>query len=328
MTNLACPSCAAAGSRRIDEVPAAVLRAGYAGASLRVDIAALLADAAPTVALMHCPACDLRWYTGGVPGDAAFYEALQQHAWYYQGDKAEFPFAAAHVQPGQRLLEVGCGRGAFAAHLPAGVHYRGIEFNAEAVAKARAAGLDVQIRDLHDEAREQAGAYDAVAHFQVLEHVPDPGRFMRSSAAALREGGRLIVAVPAEDSFIGLAESSWLNMPPHHLTRWSDRALTAAFRAAGVEPVTTWHEPVAPEHAAWQGNVLATAGWLGLLGLAPALAARAGLNKAGRAAMKLPGVRATLQARALRHHPQAVRGHSLCMVGIKRGGSNAAPAST
>lgn len=318
MTPTACPSCGAAGSRRIDEVSAAALAAGYAGASLKVDVHSLVAQAAPVVALMHCGQCDLKWYAGGAVGDAAFYEALQQHAWYYQGDKAEFPFAATHVKPGQTLLEVGCGRGAFAAHLAPGVAYRGIEFNAEAVAKARAAGLEVEVRDLHDEASSRPGAYDVVCHFQVLEHVPDIAGFLRSSVAALREGGTLIVAVPAEDSFIGLAESAWLNMPPHHLTRWSDAALERAFRAAGVEPHTTWHEPVAPEHVAWRHNVLAATGWLSLLGLQPGLLARPRLNRAGRAAMKLPGVRAAFERRALRLHPQAAHGHSLCIVGTKR----------
>lgn len=318
-----CPSCGADDGRSIDRVDATVLVAGYASSSLGFDVRGLVAGGDPVVELVQCDTCDLKWYKGGAIGDAPFYEALQRHAWYYQGDKAEYAFAASQLRVGWRLLEVGCGRGAFAQRIPQGVSYRGIEFNAEAVGKARAAGLNVEVRDVYDEARSRPGYYDVVCHFQVLEHVPDVAGFLRGSVAALREGGMLIVAVPAEDSFVGLAESSWLNMPPHHQTRWSDRALDAAFRAAGVEPGVIWHEAVAPEHADWQGNVLATAGWQSLFGIAPGLCARTVLNKAGRAAMKVPGVRAALQRRALRLWPTAARGHTVCLVGTKRAGTAA-----
>jgi SAM-dependent methyltransferase len=66
-----------------------------------------------------------------------------------------------------------------------------------------------------------------VCAFQVLEHVPDPRAFLASCVYCLKPGGRLILSVPAEDSFTGLVPNNCLNLPPHHLTRWSDKALLA-----------------------------------------------------------------------------------------------------
>ena len=119
------------------------------------------------------------------------------------------------------MLEVGCGRGAFASLLKAqqpSVRYRGLEFNQAAVQAACAAGHDVVCRTLSDGAAQRPGHHDLVCHFQVLEHVPDPLAFTRDSVAARRPGGLLLVAVPAEDRFIGQQRDAWLNMPPHHLT--------------------------------------------------------------------------------------------------------------
>ena len=109
-----------------------------------------------------------------------------------------------------------------------------------------------------------------VGHFQVLEHVTDPKGFMQGCVKALKSGGKLLMAVPVEDSFVGRAESTWLNMPPHHLTRWSNTALANAVRSVGVNPVETWHEPVADYDQAWHRTVVIAAGWKSLLGKAPA----------------------------------------------------------
>lgn len=103
-----CPLCSSTARVRVDEVAWETLVAAYATPSLGVPVAHLLAGDTDSITLWECADCGLRWYDPPVAGDAAFYEALQRHDWYYQADKAEFAFAAAHVPGGSRVLEVGC----------------------------------------------------------------------------------------------------------------------------------------------------------------------------------------------------------------------------
>ena len=327
MTPHACPACGATGALTLAALPAAPLIDAYRAKPLEIDIAPLFAAARDDILLQQCSQCTLKWYANAPAGDAAFYVELQRQPWYYLADKAEYRFAARHIGAAARVLEVGCGHGAFRRHLPAEVQYRGLEFNARAAESARAQGLDVAMQTLAEEADACAGQYDAVCHFQVLEHVEDPLQFMRDCARALKPGGRMVVGVPAEDSFLVIAESNWLNMPPHHLTRWTDRALDNALRRVGVEPVQTWHEEVADIHSAWQREAVSNAGWLWLFGARPALLARpvaAGLRWRMR---RFDLAQRGLFRLGLRLFPLAARGHTLCMAGVKSPDARALPNS-
>lgn len=311
---LSCPLCSSITAVRVDDVAWHALVAAYAAPSLGVPVAHLWPGDTDHITLWECANCGLRWYDPPVAGDAAFYEALQRHDWYYQADKAEFTFAGRHVPAGSRVLEVGCGRGLFAQRLPAGCSYRGLEFNAKAVDAARATGLEVDVSTVQAEAEARLGAYDVVCHFQVLEHVQDVRGFLSACVAALRPGGALIVAVPSEDSFVGIAESGWLNMPPHHLTRRPDRALHQVAQQFGLALAEIWHEPVAQVHQAWYRSTLVRRALFHALGTRSALVARRGplswLLRAARHAR----LESALFRRGEAGFPHAGRGHTVCAV--------------
>ena len=113
----------------------------------------------------------------------------------------------AALQPGESVLDVGCGRGA--TLLPAaervGSHGRvlGVDLAEEMVALLRrdieARGLThVDVRRMDAEALEVGrGAFDVVVAGFVLHLLPDPQSGAASIAGALRTGGRCAAAVPA-----------------------------------------------------------------------------------------------------------------------------------
>jgi SAM-dependent methyltransferase len=197
------------------------------------------------LAVRECHACALQFSTPALPGSPGFYARIQSLESYYQEDKPEFDHARSLIGPTDRVLEVGAGSGAFGASLRC-AGYTGLEFNEVSIAKAARRGLHLVADDLHEHVRQAPGAYTVACAFQVLEHVPSPGEFMRSLAAAVVPGGRIIVSVPSADSFLGRQTGNPLNLPPHHLTWWPDRSFEAMARPLGLDLLHVEHHPLDP----------------------------------------------------------------------------------
>jgi len=178
-------------------------------------------------------------------GDESLYRTLQQNEWNYKEDKWEHDTALAHVSPGWRVLDVGCGRGSFLHKAQAlGATVTGIELNRSAAAAARARGIEVVEGLLQGHARERPAFYDVVASFQVLEHVADPRAFVEDCIRVLRPDGRLILGVPNNDGFLRYADAP-LNGPPHHMGLWNRRSLSALCELFPLKPRTFEVEPLA-----------------------------------------------------------------------------------
>ncbi|CAD5371287.1 Methyltransferase type 12 [Rubrivivax sp. A210] len=243
-----CRLCGQALPAEGETVTAADIEALYRQ-DLGMDLAALgCAPPAARYHLLQCPGCRLRQFSPDWVAPPAVYRALQVHPWYYQADKSEFRAAAAQIRPGQAVLEVGCGSGKFHRFLPPRVAYLGLESNTEALAQARAQGLDVRSLDLQRLAERDPERFDVALAFQVLEHVPQPLAFLQDLARCVRPGGLVIVSVPADDSFLGREVNNVLNMPPHHCTRWPDATLARLPALLGLQAVQALNEALAPGH--------------------------------------------------------------------------------
>jgi 2-polyprenyl-3-methyl-5-hydroxy-6-metoxy-1,4-benzoquinol methylase len=266
---------------------------------------------ASSLAYLECRSCGLLYFHPTVVGDAKLYEDLQGFAWYYAQDKFEFHAMAPFIKPGDTVIEVGGGEGNFARHLPQGATYIGIEFNGEAVTKARAKGLDVSRMSLQEFRRERAVKADVACTFQVLEHVPDPRQFIAQMLGLLKPGGVLALSVPSEDSFVGYEMNNILNAPPHHQTRWTDATLENIGGLFGLRLLRLEHERPAEE----QVPSFAKAEFLRLLhqrlGLKVPMFSELGdsfLMKKGIAVLSLP------LRRVARRRSPAARGHTVTAV--------------
>lgn len=116
---------------------------------------------------------------------------------YYGNPRAEMlPFVPAGVQ---RVLELGCGSGAFGAALKrSGVReVVGIEQVPSAAEAARARLDRVLVADVErDELDLPAGAFDCLVCNDVLEHLVDPWAALKKLRGLLRPGGALVVSLP------------------------------------------------------------------------------------------------------------------------------------
>jgi SAM-dependent methyltransferase len=154
------------------------------------------------------------------------------------------------AKPGGRLLDVGCGSGAFLAQMAAlGWRAEGIDPDPAAVAGAREAGLEVTQGTLADlDPAEHAGAFDAITLSHVIEHLHDPAENLRRINLLLRPGGLLWIATPNLQA-LGLRRfgRDWLNLdPPRHLVLFTRASLERLLRDTGFEP---FPPPPAPPHA-------------------------------------------------------------------------------
>ena len=94
-------------------------------------------------------------------------------------------------QPGERILDLGCGDGVLTERLAAsGAAVTGLEADPRQAAAARARRLSVLEQDAHAPFGE--AVYDAVFSNAVLHWMRDPERVLANIARALRPGGRLV----------------------------------------------------------------------------------------------------------------------------------------
>jgi 2-polyprenyl-3-methyl-5-hydroxy-6-metoxy-1,4-benzoquinol methylase len=197
-----------------------------------------------------CGECDLRFFYHTITGSESFYERLQEFGWYYMDEKEEYDFAARYVNKSDRVLEVGSGKGAFARRIRAR-DYVGLEFSRKAALMAKEDGAYVINESVREHALNNVERYDVVCSFQVLEHVSDPKGFLKSSIACIKPGGVLIVSVPSADSFLSSVTNGVLNLPPHHVTWWTDRSLKSLSDILGLEIVELHHDALSAMHKDW-----------------------------------------------------------------------------
>jgi 2-polyprenyl-6-hydroxyphenyl methylase/3-demethylubiquinone-9 3-methyltransferase len=102
---------------------------------------------------------------------------------------------------GLKLLDIGCGGGLLSEPMSRlGFDVTAVDASEKNIAvastHARAQGLDIDFRQGTAEqlAAEQAGPFDVVLNMEVIEHVADPGEYLRTTASLLKPGGLMILA--------------------------------------------------------------------------------------------------------------------------------------
>lgn len=245
-----CPLCFSRRVEPLESITGRNLRKLYTSL---VDLGGLSSDLWQDCRYVLCNECDLHFFYPAICGDENFYGFLQQYEWYYLDEKNEFEMAARHLKPGMQVLDVGAGRGAFRQHAT-GCEYTGLEFSEKAQKYAKSQGVIIERKSIEDLAMERSQSMDVVCSFQVLEHVSRPASFLSACVDVLKPGGKLIISVPALDGFTGISPNSPLNLPPHHVTRWSNRSLEVVAQLYGLRLLSLENEPVQPIHSKSAAN--------------------------------------------------------------------------
>lgn len=245
MNSINCPLCNSLNTRLLETTSASIIENQYVrsfgiNTNLKTD----------KISYFLCDDCQLGFFQPMAAGDALLYEQLQQYEWYYVSDKPEYAIAKRYLPDTGGVLEVGSGKAAF-ADVVRRSRYVGLEFNDEAISRARKDGVTLLKESIEDHAENNRQKYSAVVAFQVLEHVPRPASFIKGCVDSLQKGGCLIVAVPNHDGICGLAQNHLLDLPPHHVTHWTKKTLEKVATIFGLELYALEYEPIAEYHILW-----------------------------------------------------------------------------
>jgi SAM-dependent methyltransferase len=141
-----------------------------------------------------------------------------------------------------RLLDVGCADGRLLDWYKDGaigdrLDTHGIELSEEAAAVARSRGHRVVAGRFEVDEELEAGSFDLILAYHVIEHVDDPKRFAERAAELLAPGGLFVVATPNWDSAdVRRFKQYWGgNHFPRHWTLYDEKTIGGLADQVGLE---------------------------------------------------------------------------------------------
>jgi predicted TPR repeat methyltransferase len=231
--------------------------------------------------------------------DHAYPDGIQFHYWNQCRNRLIESLVRRHAS-GARVVDIGCGRGVVVDFLRRrGIDAWGCELatpepiTAE-VAPYLEAGCDAV------DARASRGARCALI-LDVLEHLPDPRRFLARITSGIDSLERVIVTVPARPEIW----SEWDEVYGHHL-RYRRGELRDLLAAAGLEPIDDGY---------FFHSLYAAARALKTLGRRRATEVQAPKSRLARLAHRAVGAALSIERRVV---PSAVPGSSLYAVAAVR----------
>lgn len=145
-----------------------------------------------------------------------------------------------------RLLDLGSGPGTLlmVARQKYGYEVQGVEPAANAAEIANGYGVPTYCGTVEEFAAQDPEKFDAIASFEVLEHVPDPFSFLSSARRLLKEKGVLVLSMPNLDDPYCLQQQIPPAMPPIHINFFSRASLRFLLERAGFEMQRTYTLPI------------------------------------------------------------------------------------
>ncbi len=192
------------------------------------------------------------------------------------------------------LLDIGCGYGFFMELArQRGWRVYGVEPCAHARAYAVSKSLEVDSRNLFARAYKDE-MFDVITLFYVLEHLPEPLRYLNEINRTLKPGGLLLIRAPHTTPLVKVLKI--LGIPnrlydtPSHVSDFSPRTIALALEKTGFNEIQTFPGGATRPHVLSKRIVSYSSGLL-----ADALYAISGKR------LLVPGVSKTTIARKMRY---------------------------
>jgi SAM-dependent methyltransferase len=131
------------------------------------------------------------------------------------------------IWKGMRILNIGCGPTVFLKKLEElGCDITAVDINEKIIDFTRNI-LGVENAFVYEAldfiASYKEEKFDIIIFFELLEHLEDPGEFIRNLKSIIKDDGKIFFSVPNRERMIPSKDTS--DYPPHHLTRWNKESL-------------------------------------------------------------------------------------------------------
>lgn len=192
------------------------------------------------IVLLQCPNCGLVQAAGepvsyyrdviratGVSEEMRLFREKQYREW-----------VKTYGLSGKKVIEIGCGVGEYMSMMEvSGAKVYGLEHLTASVEKGKAAGHNILEGFLEDDdTLIPDGLYDGFYSMNFLEHIPEPGTFLRGIAANLSEGAIGLIEVPNFDMM--LQKSLYSEFIQDHLSYFTRQTLCGLLERNGFEVIS------------------------------------------------------------------------------------------
>ncbi len=151
-----------------------------------------------------------------------------------------------HVKGG-RLFEIGCARGEFLDSASSFFDVYGMDISGYAIDiaqkrfKGRVSEGDINKKNLKE------SYYDAIAGFNVLEHISDPGKVISKTYSSLRPRGIFIGSCPNKSGLVGRAFTEFSNLVDRtHCSTLKPSEWRRIFEESGFREIKFFGEVMLP----------------------------------------------------------------------------------
>lgn len=200
--------------------------------------------------ITFCDSCGHRWLvTSEAERDAAVRAMYTPNYVGYRHDpkfvdtvtRATAEEIAKRVPPPARVLDVGCGAGAFMAVAKSlGYQVEGIDISEASAQMCRSQGLEARAGDFLTE--EYSEKFDLITMWDVVEHLRDPASFLERARSLLSERGYVVAIIPGFGALsVGLSNrwpraAGTLLGAPSHIQFFTRDSLATLLSRTGLQP--------------------------------------------------------------------------------------------
>lgn len=162
----------------------------------------------------------------------------------FKEQASEVKYIADHIlsdycDDNVRVLDVGCGQGAFLSHFKKSTNILGIEPSKLAAKRGTERGFNIQ-QGYYKPEMVNGEKFDYVVSHHVIEHIADPVRFLEDLKQPLKKGGTLIIGTPDFDSAMARRfRENYRLLGPEHISLFSLDSMSRMLRDNGLQIIRT-----------------------------------------------------------------------------------------